>query len=61
MEEIDNNTGQVLNSHYTTVRKELSTMHWIFFYHNADQDELKQSMNLLINALDKDLRHALSY
>lgn len=47
---------------FRIVRKELSSLNWIFFHNGAekgrDSEEMKQSMNLLIKALDMHLRHA---
>lgn len=41
---------------YREVRKEMSTLTWIFF--RPDGDDFNAAMKLLLKALDKDLRHA---
>lgn len=47
---------------YRIVRKELASLNWIFFQgaeqKGVESDEMQQSMNLLVKALDMHLRHA---
>lgn len=41
---------------YTTVRKEIASLNWIFF--RSENDDFKAAMKLLKKAIDTDIRHA---